>query len=366
VRPWTDVDKNGSPFDASGNIQSNELGTSTASATFGKNISTTTTDPEVLNGWSKRGYNMEYTVSAQQQLTDRLSVNGGYYRRTFGNQTFTDDLRYDRSSYDGPFCINAPSDANLPGGGGYQVCGLYDLKPSVFAQGLPANNLIRFSSDFGGETNLYQGYDINLDARFANGAFLRGGISATARTFDNCNLLDAGYDAVSTATITGTEQYADGTNTCHREYGYRPDLKLLGSYNLPYGVVFSGTYQFSRGVQTGGAGPSILANWSVTNAQITPVLGHGWTGAAAKSIALMREGLEYGDQNLNQLDLRASKRFRIGRYRLRGDFDLYNVLNSNWPYTVSTTFSTAANSTWLRPTNVLQSRFFKIGGQIDF
>jgi hypothetical protein len=80
----------------------------------------------------------------------------------------------------------------------------------------------------------------------------------------------------------------------------------------------------------------------------------------------MREGLEYGDQNLNQLDLRASKRFRIGRYRLRGDFDLYNVLNSNWPYTVSTTFSTAANSTWLRPTNVLQSRFFKIGGQIDF
>ena len=124
-------------------------------------------DPGVLNGWGKRGYNVEYTVAAQHQLAERISVNGGYYRRTFGNQTFTDDLRYDLSSYDGPFCITAPSDANLPGGGGYQVCGIYDLKPSVFAQGLPANNLIRFSDDFGGETNLYQGFDLNLDSRLS-------------------------------------------------------------------------------------------------------------------------------------------------------------------------------------------------------
>ena len=46
--------------------------------------------------------------------------------------------------------------------------------------------------------------------------------------------------------------------------------------------------------------------------------------------------------------------------------DLFNVFNSNWPYTVNTTFSNAATSQWLRPTNVLQSRFFKLGAQIDF
>ena len=371
VRPWTDVDKNGSPFDAAGNIQMNELGTSTASATFGKNVSTTSTDPNVLNGWFKRGYNMEYTVSAQHQLSDRVSVNGGYYRRTFGNQTFTDDLRYDKNSYDGPFCMTAPGDPNLPGGGGYQVCGLYDLKPSVFAQNAPANNLIRSSSDFGGETNMYQGMDINIDARFKQGAFLRGGISGTSREFDNCSLIGAGQDAFTTAlgalaTSLGTETYADGSTVCHREYPLRPDFKLLGSYTLPLDIQFSGTYQFSRGVQTGGAGPSILATYAVTNALVTPVLGHGWTGSASKNVALMREGLDYGKENLSQLDLRLSKRVRIGRYRLRGDFDLYNVFNSNWPYTVSTTFSTAATSQWLRPTNVLQARFFKIGGQIDF
>jgi hypothetical protein len=367
TRPWTtDLDGNGLPLDASGNIQFNELGTSTATATFGRNVSTTNYDSEVLNGWFKRGYNQEYTVAAQHQLADRLSVSGGYYRRTFGNQTFTDDLRYDASSYDS-FCITTPVDPDLPyGGGGYRVCGIQDLKPSVFALGLPANNLIRFSNDFGGETNLYQGFDLNLEGRFRNGAFLKGGIGATSRTFDNCNLLAAGEDAVSAATVRGTEQYPDGTTACHREYPYRPDVKISGTYPLPFGVQVAGTYQYSRGVQTGGAGPAIQANWAVTNALVSPFLGRNWTGAASKTIQLIREGLLYGEHDLSQLDLRVSKRFDLGRYRLRVDFDFYNVFNGSWPYTVTSTYANTPTATWLRPTNVLQSRFFKIGGQLSF
>jgi len=373
-RPWTtDLDGNGSPIAANGTLQFNELGTSTATPTFGRNVSTTSYNADVLNGWFKRGYNMEYTIAAQHQLAPRMSINGGWFRRSFGNQIFTDDLRFDRSSYDGPFCVNAPSDPRLPGGGGYQVCNLYDLKPSVFALGLPANSLVRFSDEVGGETNRYSGFDINLESRFANGAFIRGGITAGTRTFDNCNLLNAGFDASSGGVVVPAEQYADGSKYCHRYYPYRPDLKVLGSYTLPLDILISGTYQFTRGIQTGGAGPAILASWSVASAQFAPAGTIGSTlgralnaGSSTKTIALMREGLDYGDQNLQQLDLRASKRFRFNTYRMRIDFDLYNVFNSNWPYTVNTTFSNAATSAWLRPTNALQSRFFKIGGQFDF
>ena len=39
-------------------------------------------------------------------------------------------------------------------------------------------------------------------------------------------------------------------------------MKLSGSYTLPFDILIAGTYQFSRGVQTGGAGPSIQANWA--------------------------------------------------------------------------------------------------------
>jgi hypothetical protein len=367
IRPWTDVDGNGLPLDANGNLQLNELGTSTATATFGRNVSTTAYDPGVLNGWFKRGYNMEYTIAAQHQIAPRVSVNGGYYRRTFGNQTFTDDLRYDANSYDS-FCINAPADPRLPygDGGGYQVCGVQDLKPAVFAQGLPANNLIRFSDDFGGETNLYQGFDLNIEGRFRNGAFLKAGISATSRTFDNCNLIQAGLDAVVGATAQGTEIYPDGTTSCHREYPYRPDAKLSGSYVLPWDIQLAGTYQYSRGVQTGGAGPSIQANFAIPSAAAAGLGARPWNGAASRTIQLIREGLMYGDHDLSQLDVRLSKRFTMDRVRLRLDFDLYNVFNSSWPYTVSSTYSTAPNGQWLRPTNVLQSRFFKLGGQFSF
>jgi hypothetical protein len=326
----------------------------------------------VLNGWYKRGFNWEYTVAAQHQLADRVSLNGGYYRRTFGNQTFTDDLRYDAASYDS-FCINAPADPRLPygNGSGYQVCGVQDLKPSVVALNLPANNLIRFSDDLGGETNLYQGFDVNIEGRFRNGAFLKAGIGATSRTLDFCNLLPAGLDAFRDSTTQsttgqGTEMYPDGTTACHREYPYRPDAKISGSYTLPWEIQLSGTYQYSRGVQTGGAGPSIQANFAIPSASAAGLGARAWNGVASRTVQLIREGLMYGDHNLSQLDMRVSKRFTLDRYKVRFDFDVYNLFNSSWPYTVSSTYATAATTQWLRPTNVLQSRFIKLGGQFSF
>ena len=366
TRPWTDLDRNGLPFDANGNIQFNELSPSASTPTFGRlTVPTTTYHPDLLRGWGKRGYNKEVTFAAQHQLADRISVNGGYYRRTFGNQTFIDDLRYDASSYDS-LCLRVPSDPDLPGGGGYQVCGVMDLKPAVFALNQPANSQIRFSKDFGGETNLYHGFDVNLEARFGSGAFLRGGIAATARTFDNCNLLAAGLDAVVGAGSQGTEIYPDGTRACHREYGFRPDAKFSGSYTLPWDVQLAGTYQFTRGIQTGGAGPSLTAAWVVTSAAAAANGARAWTGVASRTINLLNEGVDYGKYNLNQLDVRFAKRFTLDKVRLRVDFDLYNVFNSSWPYTVSVVYTPGATSNWQRPTNVLQHRFFKLGGNISF
>jgi hypothetical protein len=96
-------------------------------------------------------------------------------------------------------------------------------------------------------------------------------------------------------------------------------------------------------------------------------LGRGFSAnAATKSANLMAVGQNYGNDNLNQLDLRLSKRFKLNQYRFRVDFDAYNVLNSDWPFSVTNTFSNLASSSWLRPTNVLQARFFKIGAGFDF
>ena len=245
----------------------------------------------------------------------------------------------------------------------------------MFAEGRVPNNLVRFASDFGdGVIDVYSGFDAQIESRFSNGAFTRLGFTAGRRTFDQCSLQEAGFDANSggaAPVFVGQEIYPDGSSYCHREYGYRPDVRALGSYPVGGGVQLSATYQFIRGVQSGGAGPSVLATWNMTNALLAAngsTLGRSLNaGSTFKAVQLIREGLEYGDQNLHQLDLRASKRFTVNRYRFQLDFDLYNALNSNWPYTVSTTFSNSATaSTWLRPTRALDGRMFKIGGQFNF
>jgi len=67
------------------------------------------------------------------------------------NFTATQNLATTPADYD-PYCITAPVDPRLPGGGGYQVCGLYDVAPAKF--GL-SNNLVSKASNFyGGNSNV--------------------------------------------------------------------------------------------------------------------------------------------------------------------------------------------------------------------
>ncbi|HEX3646128.1 MAG TPA: hypothetical protein VHT95_11000, partial [Vicinamibacterales bacterium] len=55
------------------------------------------------------------------------------------------------------------------------------------------------------------------------------------------------------------------------------------------------------------------------------------SGNRAKCVA-EREysvGTNYGNQNLSQLDLRASKRIKLDKFRFRVDVDAYNIFNSD-------------------------------------
>ena len=116
---------------------------------------------------------------------------------------------------------------------------------------------------------------------------------------------------------------------------------------------------------------TLLISAALVAAAISPAaaqtfIGRNFTGVASRIVGLIREGDDYGKYNLNQLDLKLAKRFNINRMRLRVDFDLYNVFNSSWPYTVTNTYANTAGSQWQRPTNVLQHRFFKFGGHLSF
>ena len=82
----------------------------------------------------------------QHELTPRVGLAAGYYRRDDGNRMAVDNTLVTNADYTGPFCITAPANADLPGGGGYPICGLYDITPT--ARGLQ-QNYTTFASNFG-------------------------------------------------------------------------------------------------------------------------------------------------------------------------------------------------------------------------
>jgi hypothetical protein len=63
------------------------------------------------------------------------------------------------------------------------------------------------------------------------------------------------------------------------------------------------------------------------------------------------------------VDLRLTKGFRLGRYRLDALVDFYNAFNLSPVLTYTTTYSAAS---WLAPTSILQSGYVKLGGRFTF
>ena len=99
----------------------------------------------------------------QQELMARVSLEVGYYRRTFGNQTVTDNLDVTPADFN-QFCIAAPTDTRLGNVSGSQICGLYDISPAK--AGLASNQIITFAKNYSGETSqTYDGVDLNVNAR---------------------------------------------------------------------------------------------------------------------------------------------------------------------------------------------------------
>jgi hypothetical protein len=160
-----------------------------------------------------------------------------------------------------------------------------------------------------------------------------------------------------------------GEQYCHDVTPFRPDPKLLVSHSFPWDIQVSGTYQRVQG-------PGILASWTLNQAGanqnfwVIPTAAGSTAAqvaAATTTLALIQTGQMYAP-GLNQLDIRAAKRFRAGNRRLQIMFDVYNATNDNWVFTENGTLGTnyTVSTSWRRPTNILAPRMLKLGAQIDF
>ena len=346
TRSWIDANRNYVPDcnlfspDANGEcgaIANRAFGTVRPAATF---------DPDLLRGWGKRIANWEFSAGVQHELMPRTSIDIGYFRRSYQNFIVTDNRAIGAADFD-RFSITVPSDPRLPGGGGYQVSGLYDLKPASF--GRAADNYHTHAKNYGEQIERWHGVDVNLSYRPQNGVLLQGGLSSGSTLTDICEVAEkipemllgtaalGGAGAASSpnvlavATSNGaaiTNQWTPG-QYCRQQSPWLTNLKFAGSYTIPrLDLLVSGTF---RSVP----GPEIYANLVATNAIIAPSLGRPLAGGVANlPVTIVEPGTMYGER-LNQVDVRFGKILRFGRTRAAVNLDVYNVLNANTVLTMN-------------------------------
>ena len=344
TRTWTDANNNYVPECSLSNFDANGECGAVSNANFGKVAITTRYDEDVTRGFGNRPYNWDLSVEVQRQLTDTVAVTAGYYRNWFGNQQITDNTLISPEDHS-PFCVTAPADSRLPGGGGYQVCGLYDISLAKFGQ---VNNVVSQSSNFGEQKQVNDFFAVSVTTRFSSGARLGGGLDTGRSVTDNCFAVDSPQQLLN----------------CHvvQPFAAQTQLKLNGSYPLPAGIVISGVYQNV-------SGPQITASYAASNAEVAPTLGRNLAACgtrtpctATATVPLIVPGT-MRESRSTRLDMRLTKLIELpSRLRLQANLDIYNALNSSSILTIGTAYG----SRWLQPTAIVDPRIFQLSALLTF
>jgi hypothetical protein len=348
TRTWQDLNRNFDPDCNLLNPDANGECGAISNRSFGSTVTPTTIqDPATLHGWGTRDYNWEISTGVQRELRAGVSASATYFRRWYGNFLATNNRLLGPSDFD-PYCVTAPVDSRLPGGGGNQICGLYDIRPALFGR---VDNLVTSAETFGKRTEVYDGLDFTLNARLPRGILVQGGANTGRVKTDDCAIRSS--SALATSDPVAKPESPD-TRFCRVTPPFQMDVKFAVSYPLPWNVQVSGTFQSSPG-------PEITASWAAPNTVVQPSLGRPLASGNTATVALMEPGTLYGDR-FNQVDARVTKIIRFGGTSLRGMVDVYNVFNSGAVLALNTTFGPR----WQQPLTVLSGRFVKFGVQVDF
>jgi hypothetical protein len=357
TRTWTDGNGNSIPdCDFSNSAINGECGV-LSNLNFGRNNPRATlNDSDIVTGFGKRGYNWESSVAIQHELIRGLAVNVGYARRWYGNQTVTANQAVAPADFD-PFCLTVPVDSRLPGGGGNRVCGFYDVSLAKVGQ---SQNLVTFASKFGGQTEVYNGIDMTLNARLPNGAQVSGG-AVTGRTATNtCSVIDTpGTIPPTLGQGTATVAFSNWTAAfCDNQTPFQTQYKLLGVYPLPWwDLQASGSFISVPGPEFSNT------SYVATNNEVRTTLGRNLSSGAngMVTVPLMQPGTLYGDR-VNLVDVRFSKIFKLRQTRLLASLDVLNLFNSN----DTQDWNRRYGPDWLKPTRILPPRVFQVAARLDF
>ena len=310
-------------------------------ANLGQSLISTTYDPNLSQGWAKRPDNWEYSAVVDQELAPRVSLEAGYFRRTFGHQTVTDNLDITPADFT-TFCVPVPTNANLGSVSGSTLCGLADINPAKAA--LTSHQVITFANNYSGTASQkYDGFDLNVNARPTGRFFLLAGVSI-GRTISNYT-----SNTANCAVVDNPQNLL----FCQSSQPFQGSYRVSGGYTFPWKLQLSGVYQSIPPA-------SFQPTYAVTSAVALPSLGRNLT-AGSDTVPVVAPYTQFTDR-VNQVDLRVTKTIQVEKFRIELMADFYNVFNTS----PVLTRNAAIGPVFYTPTSILQSAYLKIGARITF
>jgi hypothetical protein len=320
-------------------------------------------DPDI-----ERMYNVETSVSVQQELMRRVSVTAGWYRRDFFNLRRRTNVLRTFADYT-PFTVYNPIDAS--------PITYYTVNANKLSA---TSNIDEVAPD---RTMVYNGFEYGYNIRAGRGITLFGGGMSERILANVCD------EVADPNRLLYCDQSQSGIP-------FRTQFKLAGTVPIKYGITMGVSFQSLPGyvygttaqyALTGVSGPSgITTNnppngagtiWQITRnttyAASHPCVAAGLCTAgqrvnaniteASLNVPLVAPMTEYGDR-INQLDVNVTKTFRFGRATVQPKIDFFNLLNVAPVYSVrSQQFGTAAYN---QPSQILNPRTFQIGAIMRF
>ena len=318
-------------------------------------------DPDLFHGWGLRPSDWSFGASVQQQIFPRASVEGGYYRRSFTmfttGGTVTDNLLVSPRDL-ATYSITAPADSRLSSGGGYTVGPLYNQNSSVFGQ---SNLLIMSTKKVGDDTRVFNGVDLTVSVRGANGFTFSGGTSTGKVVNDWCDIRAAVPEGMYVGVSGLLNPY------CRVESPIQTSFRGLVTYTIPrIDVNLSSVYQDKPNIGTDQLG-SLAANYTLSaadQAAAAAQIGRPLTTTGTITVNLVAPGDLYGPR-IRQLDLSAKKIIRFGGQRLTVGADFYNLANNNVTILFNGTFVPNVAG-WQSPTSYMNPRVVRLNAEFSW
>jgi len=308
----------------------------------------------------RRVYNVETTLGIQHELLPGVQVNAGWFHREFRNLPRQTNTLQSFSDYTLVNVVSPLDGSTIP---------MYNVSRAALTR---ISNVV-FTDDT--QREWYNGYEASFTARLPRGATLFGGMTSERMLWTLCN----------------EESNPNNLLYCDARYSgipFRTQIKLSGSYPLPYGVTVSGTLQSIPGYLLGTniPSPTVLPSvtqpagvgtvWSIspTTRYAADCVGPCTPGAlvipnmsaATLSVPLVAPGTEYAER-VNQLDVSFGKWFQTRAGRVQGQLDVFNALNRSAVLSVrSLNFPTAStpSPSYRQPSSVLQGRILRVAMQL--